>query len=98
MSTAVRWGVAIVVIAGLAWLVWWSGWLTSKGMSPVTTNSGQATTTPQQEQPQNGMSASNDASNEAVAQDAAAIDAQMQAYAADSAGVDSSLNDKAVTQ
>jgi hypothetical protein len=98
MSTAVKWVIAIIVLAALAWLVWWSGWLTSKTGQPALGTNTQATTTPAEAQPQNGMSANNDASDQGIAQDTAAIDAQIKAYATDSADVDSSMNDKEVTQ
>lgn len=98
MSTTVRWIIAVLIIAALAWLVWWSGWLTGKKpvMAPAAANNTQATTTPPA--PTNGMSASNDASNAAITQDTAAIDTQMQAYGTDTTNVDSSMSDKQVTQ
>jgi hypothetical protein len=97
MSTAVRWIIAVLVIAVLAWLLWWSGWLTNKkmAMAPATTNM-QATTTPPA--PTNGMSASNDASDAAITQDTAAIDTQMQGYSSDTSNVDTSMNDKQISQ
>lgn len=95
---AVKWGVAVVVLAALAWLLWWSGWLTNK-QTDLSAAARNATTTPAtQQQPLNGMSASNDASDAAIAQDTAAIDAQISAYATDNSNVDSSLNDKQVSQ
>ena len=86
-------GIVVVVLAGAA--LWWSGWLGN--MTPSQT----ATTTPQAAQPQaqaptNGMSASNDTSDAAMAQDAAAIDAQMQGLTQDTSSVDTSLSDKSV--
>jgi hypothetical protein len=96
MSTAVRWIIALLVVAVLAWLVWWSGWLTKPHAAVNQQQQAQATTTAQQ--PQNGMSANNDASDAGISQDTAAIDAQMKAYDADSAAVDAGMNDKEVTQ
>ncbi len=102
MSTAIRWGIAVVVIAALAWLLWWSGWLTNKqaDLSAAARNATSTPTTTQQQPagPINGMSASNDASDQAIAQDSAAIDAQMSAYTTDTSSVDSSMNDKQITQ
>lgn len=99
MSTVSKWIIGIVCLAALAWLVWWSGWLTKPGsQAPTDTSTNQATTTAQDNTPINGMSANNDASDAAIAQDTAAIDAQLKAYATDSSDVDSSMNDKQVTQ
>ena len=97
MSTAARWIIAVIVIAILAWLLWWSGWLGAKKpvMNPSATNT-QASSTPPA--PTNGMSASNDASDAAIAQDSAAIDTQMQGFTTDNNNVDSSMNDKQVSQ
>lgn len=96
MSVALKWIVALIVIAALGWLVWWSGVLHKKPAATTPDTSAVATST--EEVPQNGMSKSNDASDQAVAQDTAAIDAQLSAYAGDSSSVDSSMNDKAVSQ
>lgn len=99
MSTLVKWIIALIVIAGLAWVLWWSGWLKMPGTpKPVDTGLQTATTTEQDNTPINGMSANNDASDAAIAQDTAAIDAQIKAYATDSSNVDSSLNDKQIPQ
>ena len=99
MSTVSKWIIAVLCLAALAWLLWWSGWL----KKPVVENTfinptGQATTTAENSAPINGMSANNDASDTAIAQDTTAIDAQLKAYATDSSDVDSSMNDKPVTQ
>jgi hypothetical protein len=98
MSTAVKWIIALLCVAALAWLVWWSGWLRAPKPAAMLDQNQQATTTPQQEAPINGMSANNDASDEAIAQDSMAIQAQVKAYATDSSDVDSSMNDKQVAQ
>lgn len=98
MSTAIRWIIAVLVVAVVGWFVWQSGWLGGKKPN-VASNSGQtASTTPAQQAPINGMSASNDASDSAISQDSAAIDAQMSAYTADTASVDSSMNDQQIAQ
>ncbi len=94
---ALKWGVAVIVVAALAWLLWWSGWLTNKQGGPTTGNQN-ATSTQEQAAPINGMSASNDASDAAIAQDSAAIDAQLSAYTTDTTDVDSSMNDKQISQ
>ena len=98
MSTTIRWVIAVIVLAALAWLLWWSGWLTKKPsmMTPTTSTVGQATTTPQA--PLDGMTAANDDSDAAITQDTAAIDTQMQGYNTDTSNVDASMNDKEVTQ
>ncbi len=93
---AVKWGVAVIVVAALAWLLWWSGWLTNK-QNGLTTGNQNATST-QETAPINGMSASNDASDGAISQDTAAIDAQLSAYTTDTSDVDSSMNDKQISQ
>lgn len=96
MSVALKWIVALIVVAAVGWLVWWSGILNKKSETALPNQNASATST--EEVPQNGMSKSNDASDAAVAQDTAAIDAQLSAYASDSSSVDSSMNDKAVSQ
>ncbi|MBY0473180.1 hypothetical protein K2Q00_02760 [Patescibacteria group bacterium] len=93
---AIKWGIAVIVVAALAWLLWWSGWLTHKQNNPMTGN--QNATSTQEVAPINGMSASSDASDAAIAQDSAAIDAQLSAYTTDASDVDSSMNDKQISQ
>ena len=93
-----KWIIGIIVIILAAAALWWSGWLKMGSTGPTSQT---ATSTPQTQtapQPENGMSATNDASNAALMQDAAAIDAQIQGLGTDSANVDSSLNDKPVSQ
>lgn len=97
MSMAVKWGIVVIVVAALAWLLWWSGWLTNK-QNNLTLGNQNATSTPEQAAPINGMSASNDASDGAITQDTAAIDVQLSAYTADTSNVDSSMNDKQISQ
>ncbi len=97
-----KWIIGIIVVALLGGALWYSGMLNSF-MTPTqtpTTTPEVATTTPQAAapQPENGMAATNDASDAALTQDAAAVDSHMQALTTDSANVDSSMNDKAVTQ
>ncbi len=98
-----KWIIGIIIILLLGAALWYSGLLNSLGMmssqTPTSTPE-MATTTPQAAapQPENGMAATNDASDAALAQDTAAIDAQMQGLTTDSANVDSSLNDKQTTQ
>lgn len=94
MSTATKWVIAIAVIAGAAWLLWWSGWIGA----PTKTPPAQQTATDTNPAPTNGMSAANDTSDAALSQDSAAVDAQMQALSQDSANVDASLSDKPVQQ
>lgn len=94
---AIKWGIAVIVVAALAWLLWWSGWLTNK-QNVLSTGNQNATSTQEQAAPINGMSASNDASDTAISQDTAAIDAQLSAYTTDTSGLDSSINDKQISQ
>lgn len=90
--------IAIIIIGVIGGGLWYSGALKTFGLmaSTATTTPAVATTTPQQAvaQPENGMSATNDASDTALAQDTAAIDAQMSGLNSDSADMDTSLNDK----
>jgi len=93
---AIKWILAIVIIAALGWLVWWSGWL---GAAPVPPPAPEpisaAPTTPEIT---NGMSAPTDTSDSAIVQDTTAIDVQMQGLANDSTQVTSSVNDKPGSQ
>jgi len=93
---AIKWVLAVIVIAALDWFLLWSGWLTNKQANPMLGN--QNATSTQETAPINGMSASNDASDEAISQDTAAIDAQLSAYTTDTTDVDSSMNDKQISQ
>jgi hypothetical protein len=96
-----KWIIGIIIVVALGAALWYSGTLKTLMTPPVSTtpstSSGPATTTGQAvAQPENGMSATNDASDAAITQDTAAVDAQMQGLSTDSASVDSSLNDKSV--
>jgi len=96
-----KWIIGIIVVAIAAGGLWYSGVLGKYGMmasqTTATTTPAAATTTAQAvAQPENGMSANNDASDAALTQDSAAIDAQMQGLSSDSANMDSSMNDKSV--
>ena len=98
-----KWIIGIIIVALLGGALWYSGWLGNiTGMMPsqtATTTQETATTTQQAAaQPENGMAATNDASDSAIKQDTAAVDAQMQGLGTDSANVDSSLNDKQTPQ
>ncbi len=99
MSTAIKWIIGLIVLAALAWLVWYSGLLSAP--APVAQRAALvATTTPQQSAATttNGMSAPADTSSAALNQDAAAIDAQVQGLQIDTTSVDASLSDKSITQ
>ncbi len=92
-----KWIIGSIVVALVAGGLWYSGALAKFGMMPSPTPTSTpvvATTTQAVAQPENGMSANNDASNAALAQDTAAIDAQITGLSQDSAHVDSSMNDK----
>jgi hypothetical protein len=88
-----KWIMGIAVVAVVAGGVYW--YMVIRPGSPVATNNQLATSTPQM---QNGMSAPNDSSNQALMQDSAAIDSQMQGLSQDSAAADASLSDQAVQQ
>lgn len=96
MSMAIKWIVAIIVLAAIAWLVWWSGWL---GATPVPPPAPEpisaAPTTPEIT---NGMSAPGNTSDEAITQDTAAIEVQMQGLSNDSAQVSGAAADKPGSQ
>ncbi len=98
MSTIIKIIVVLIVLAGGAWLVMWSGWI--KKPTTTTPVAQTATSTPQAqpEQNMNGMAAANDATDAALEQDTAAVDAQMQGLTQDSASLDTSLNDKPLPQ
>lgn len=93
-----KWIIGIIVVVLAAGALWYSGALGKLGMMPsqtATTTPAAATTTQQAvAQPENGMSANNDASDTALSQDTAAVDAQMQGLTSDSANVDSSMSDQ----
>lgn len=96
MSTAIKSIIAIIVLGAVGFGVWKSGILTTTTPEPVAEQ--QATTTPKVQEPQYGMSATNDASDQALAQDSAALDVQIQAMQTDAANTDASLNDKQLPQ
>jgi hypothetical protein len=95
-----KWIIGIIVVIIIGAGLWYSGVL-GTFMTPPASPQTTTTTTPANNQqaaaqPENGMSANNDASDAAITQDTAAIDAQMQGLNSDSANVDSSLNDQSV--
>ncbi|MDO8518084.1 MAG: hypothetical protein Q7S26_02225 [bacterium] len=99
MSTAIKWVIAIIIIAGGAWLLWWSGWLGGiQQPAPESTTTAPAEATSNTPPTLNGMSSASDTSDVAVAQDIAAVDSQMQGLVSDSASVDASVSDTPVTQ
>jgi hypothetical protein len=96
-----KWIIGIIIVILLAGALWYSGVLGNMGMKSsqtATTTPQAATTTQAVAQPEDGMSATNDASDAAIAQDTAAIDAQMHGLATDNSNVDSSMNDKETAQ
>ena len=99
-----KWIIGIIIVALLGGALWYSGLLSNlnMGMTPsqTPTSTPEAATTTQATvpQPENGMAATNDASDAAIVQDTAAVDAQMQGLTTDSASVDSSMNDQPVQQ
>jgi hypothetical protein len=93
-----KWFIGLLILAAIAAGVSWKmGWL--KFAPAPTTTSQTATTTPQQQEVQSGLPTSQtDATDQALAQDSAAVDAELSALTQDSAAIDSSLNDKQGTQ
>jgi predicted negative regulator of RcsB-dependent stress response len=103
MSMLLKWVIAIVVLVGIGWLFWWSGWLrnTNSHAMQAAVGSSMATTTTQASSTPatlNGMSAASDSSNAAIAQDVAAVDVQMQGLSKDDTQVTASFNDTPITQ
>ncbi len=98
-----KWIIGVIVVIIVAIGLWWSGLINSFIPQPAAQ---QATTTPEttqqppaQPQAVNDLPTQpNDASDAAMAQDAAAVDAQMSSLNGDSSNIDSSLNDKAGAQ
>lgn len=102
--------ITIVVIAAIAGGLWYTGWLSkilpmipmmhSQAPAPeqaATTTS--QTPVAQAPAPVNDLpTAANDASDQALVQDTAAIDAQMQGLGSDNTSSSGSLNDKPVSQ
>jgi hypothetical protein len=98
-----KWIIGIIIVVLLAGALWYSGVLGNLSMTPsqTPTSTPETASTTQQAavpQPENGMAATNDASDAAIAQDTAAIDAQMQGLSTDNSNVDSSMNDKQTVQ
>ena len=97
--TVIKWLIGLLIVAGGAWALWWSGLLPMKAkQAPAPASTTAATTTPQVPAPINGMSAQNDASDAAISQDAAALDAQMQALDGDTTSLGASFADKPIIQ
>lgn len=96
-----KWIIGLIVIVAVGVFLWQGGYLTKQQPAP---QQEQAAAAPQQQQaPQPPRTAGlptadNDASDQALSQDTAAIDAQMQVVSADSTNVDGSLTDTPVPQ
>ena len=99
MFTVIKWLLGLIVVIGLGYALWWSGWLKSPTPPPQapteTATTTQATTTPQDP---NGMSAANDSSDTALTQDTAALDKQLDGLTADTKSAVDSANDTPVVQ
>ena len=96
MSMAIKWILAIIVITAIGWLIWWSGWL---GAAPVPPPAPEPiSAAPNTPEMTNGMSSPTDTSDEAIAQDTAAVELQMQGLSNDSAQMANGMNDKPVAQ
>ncbi len=102
MSTTVKSILVLLVIIGAGAALWWSGWLNNIGI-PMPSTQNNATTTPEQTQQQQQAvndlpTAANDASDQAIQRDIAALDVQIQAAASDETQIDQGMNDKPVAQ
>jgi hypothetical protein len=98
--------VLLVILGGL----WWAGLITQFvpsvpmpqdffGMNPATTTPQIVTQQETESGPVNDLpTAANDASDEAIAKDSAAIDAEISSLGSDSTTAEGSLSDKPVTQ
>lgn len=96
MSMVIKWILAILILAALGWLVWWSGWL---GATPPPAPPAEPiSAAPNTPEITNGMSAPSDTSDEAIAQDTAAVELQMQGLTNDSTQVTGSMSDKPGSQ
>ncbi len=94
-----KWIIGVVVVLGLGYWAWQSGMFGKSAQPAQPQEQQQAPTAPQAQAPKSGLpTADNDASDAAIAQDAAAVDGQVQALGTDSTAIDTSLNDKTVTQ
>ncbi|MBC7836783.1 hypothetical protein H7X87_03335 [Acetobacteraceae bacterium] len=85
----------LLLLGGLLWMMGvFNQFMPKEAMQTATTTQQQ-----QVQQPTNDLpTASNDASDSAIAQDSAAIDAEMGSLSSDSASMDQSLNDQPVSQ
>lgn len=102
--------VTVVVLLAAIGAVWYSGYLTKwvpsipspesvfSSETPTTATTTQQTPTQQQQAVNDLPTATNDASDDALAKDSAALDVQMEALTTDSNNAQGSLNDKPVTQ
>jgi hypothetical protein len=103
--------ISLVVLIVIAGGLWWSGLLSQwvpqvptfaslMGNQTATTTQQTPTTTQQQQQtpPHDLPTAANDASDQALVKDSAALDAELTALSTDNANAQGSLNDKPVTQ
>ncbi len=88
VNMVVRWVISVVVIAVVVWVLWLSGLFGKVQQQPAA----------QVQQSANGMSASTDTSNSALAQDSSAIGSQLQVLTTDQSNINDSLNDTMISQ
>lgn len=99
MTTSIKLIVGVVIIVAVAAVLWYMGILApllgggAVSETPTTTQQ-QVTQGPPSDLP----TQSNDTSDAAIAQDAAAIDAEISALTSDSGQMDQSMNDKSIEQ
>ena len=100
MSIALKWVLAIIVLAGAGWLLWWSGWLGKNNAAQTAAVANTATTTQATSTPPrtNGMTAASDTSDAALTTDIGAVDTQLAGLSKDGVQVAASLSDKPVAQ
>ena len=103
MSLMIKWVIAVVVIIGVGAALWWSGWLTSIGLTLPNQNTGAAvntetpiTNTPTV--PNDLPTAADDSSDQALSQDVIALSAQVSATAGDVTKITAGLSDKPIAQ
>ena len=92
----IKWILGAIVLVVVAAAAWWGGWVKMPEQTVTPAPQEQAVQT--QTEPDNGLSAQNDTSDAAIAQDTAALDAQIKASQTDSADIASAMNDKPVSQ
>lgn len=103
MSLMMKWVIALLVIIGVGAALWWSGWLTSIGLTLPNQNTGAAVNTETENTntptvPNDLPTAADDSSDQALSQDVIALSAQVSATAGDVTKITAGLSDKPIAQ